>query len=271
MDSMYVTVNGRRMARVIGGEPRPWDADLATRFTDPETRQAVSDFLAANVQPYITRLEQERPPDEAAQLYNDFRTDPLDTFKRITEELVEGDVLTSEAIAELFSVPPEGEPQTSTAEPESELTPEQARKALEALGLDPDQLKAATESTLSKDANEEYDRVVNDLVEANPEYFKHPREADKDVRSWIDAHMLTAQGNPEQAIESYKNWYTDAFGDPTAEPASPTPPTTIDGEGAAAGTPTEKKYTGPDGLDNAIDDFFAEQRASSEPPAVGSV
>jgi hypothetical protein len=95
------------------------------------------------------------------------------------------------------------------------------------------------------------------------------------AEDWALFHpfVASAEGDFDAAAKGFSEWrsqvaqrYAPPAPDPDPDPAPPT----LGTDPAATVPPVEKKYTGADGLDNALEDFFAENRAGA-PPVVGSV
>lgn len=71
----------------------PWSSDLEKTFEDESVRGSVDEFLRTKIQPYITQLEAAKADNESAvRLFEDFQSDPFETYAQITKELFEDDV-----------------------------------------------------------------------------------------------------------------------------------------------------------------------------------
>lgn len=230
----------------------PWTGDLESVFTDEGIRTQVDAFLREKVQPYVTQLEQRSKPSQedeiALALYSDLREDPGSTYLAITEELFGPEAAESiqEALQSAYGIEDqEPEPQTT----DTPLDPRVAR---------------VIESFEAREAREAYDAALTQVktqaqteqVNLNDELF-HP-------------FVVSAEGDMQAAYDAYKAWYGQAasvFNPQTETQEAPQAPPVIGSDTQApAAPPTQPSYSS---LDDALDDFFAEQKAA--PPVVGSV
>jgi hypothetical protein len=226
----------------------PWANDLNSLFEDEGVRGQVDTFLRDKVQPYVTQLEQRSKPSEeqelAYQLYEDFQSDPSSTYLAITEELFgeDGAIAIQRALAESYAVDDE----TPIA------TPTQT-------SADPRVLEAVDYIERQR-AQEAYDSDVGQLAETDP-------DLDRDL---LHPFVVAADGDIQAAYERYRHWYDGVKSKfvPAEEPVEAEAPAVIGSDvQTPAAPPTQKTYSS---LDDALDDFFAEERGSA-PPVVGAV
>lgn len=223
----------------------PWADQIRTRFTDPETQAAVDGFLREQVQPYVTKLEQStRDIEDAKRLYDDLSSNPGETFLAITEELF-GEEASAKVIEAL---------RTGAAAEDAEGNVEPTPGAQ----LDPE-TREVLEYAKQRKQQEEYDAALAQFKSKGHEIIDH----------LFHPFVAAAEGDFEVAYEGYKQFVDDArkqFGEAPA-PTSEAPPVIASDTGTPPAVPTEKKYAS---IDDAIDDFFTEQKAQA-PPVVGSV
>jgi hypothetical protein len=229
----------------------PWKSDIEAKFSDPEQRVAVDSFLRESVQPRVTQLEQATVANrDAERLWNDFVNDPVGTYNNVTEELFGADE--AKKIQELISAQEEGR--------ETELTAEEEEKAKQQLN-DP-RLTEIYEDFQNRKAREAY---YNEL-----EKLKAQHSEDEDAVAVEDElfhpFVVSADGDFDAAYDSYQEWgkkVGQAFGTDIPDEVK-IPPTTV--EDGQTVPPQTKKYRD---LDEAMDDYFAEQK--SPPTTVGNV
>lgn len=224
----------------------PWAKDLATLFPDETVRTQVDTYLRANVQPHVTKLEQEYAP--AKQLWQDLQgDDSVDVYVNAARQLYGDDVaeLIETQLANHFAEP--APPVADPAAPASALTPEQQdavnwahEQKVEALyASELERISAVDPTIVGREA------LFANLVVGTEGDF------DEAQRRWQQQGLANLQPVPA----------------PPAEPAVPAPPT-LDGGGAPV-LPTQKRYTS---FDDATDDMLADVRAAAQaPPAVGQV
>lgn len=238
----------------------PWANDLAELFSDESVRAQVDGFLREKVQPYVTQIEQkvsELKPAE--QLYTLFLEEPDETYLEVTRELF-GDELAEVVQQKLDELYGEGAAeeqatqQPGETEPQHELPPEVAELVEE-----------RRQAKLQAAYNAELERIKASV--ANDPSIEV-------VDKWFHPFVVAADGDMDLALEGYREWYTDVKqrlgGDPTppAEEQGQQPPPVLGSDVAPpAQPPAQKKY---ESLDEAVDDFLAEVKASA-PPTVGSI
>ncbi len=165
----------------------PWSSDLAQVFADEAVRGQVDSFLREKVQPYTTRLEQQaRANEQATNLWNNFETDPINTYVQVTHELL-GEELANEFL-EFAQNRLNGQQQ----EPAPTPTPEVPQN----MTLTPEQ-QAAIEWSQQQQVKEYYGQQLAEL-KAKPE--------NKDL---VD--LKDAKGN--SVIEHIHPWVQVAGGD----------------------------------------------------------
>jgi hypothetical protein len=226
----------------------PWSADLHALFPDETIRGQVDQFLRSKVQPHVTQVEQQFAP--AKELWNDLQQDPIDTYVAIAHELFGPDVATAVAsqVQQQQAQPPAPAPDATAAQ----LTPEQ---------------QSAIEWAESQRAEQEWNSQfarVDGLA---------PRDAEgnsiiKSERAFAP-FVVAAEGDFDQALEGYKQWYSEVTPAPPAEAPAVPPPAVLDGSAAPAAIPptVPQRQT----LDAALDDTLAEMRATRAPATVGQV
>lgn len=268
-DPRYVTYMGRRMLRMIGAtgevpdpapeppiavEPPvpvadpapaptgPW-ADQLARF-DEALRPQVDEFLRTEIQPYITRLEQERPQVDpnAVKLYEDLNGEnAAATYLALTGELFDPE-LAEEIKATLVSHYGVDDT-TGAGEPAAPVE------------RDPE-----VQAVIDAHYADSYKRDVSAALEANaiPEAWSdliHPMivSADGDIAAAAGALKAKLEANGVLAKP------------PTVDDVPDPPPV----PGVVPPAPPVAKNYGSD-LGAAIDDFLAQQ-ANTAPPPVGTV
>jgi hypothetical protein len=257
----------------------PWDSDLEAAFTDEGQRTAVSEFLAANVQPYVTKLEQESKPErDATLLWEQFHEAPADTLIQVTRELY-GDERADALAGQLT-----GEPEAPTAEPEAgnegnePTTPETTTEGIKFDDLPPEVKEFIAQGQQNKQREQYYgeiERIANAHAEELPKDEDGKPKLDADV---FHPFVIAADGNFDAAYDGFTKWVGQAketFGInvPDAEAVAAaaegkTPPPTIDSKtrDSQAPAPVVKENAT---LDDALDDMFSELNAP--PPTVGAV
>lgn len=223
----------------------PWAQDLASIFEDEAVRGQVDGFLREKVQPYTTKLEQERAGlADAERLWTDLSTNPLDAYLQLTQELFDPeaaqvviDALNPGDFDGFEELPQEGEqPQR---DPEVEAMLEEHRNS---------KIEAVYNSELQR------------VVAANPGV---PGLQDN-LHPFIAAH----EGDFDTALEHYKQIVSGIA--PAQTTGTPTAPPVIGStEAAPAGTPPIQKHYSS--ISDAVDDFTAELAAANAPATVGSV
>lgn len=230
-------------------EQGPWAKLIEERFSDPDLQAEVDAFLRENIQPYVTKKEEDAALAEGAKaLYDDFQSDPGQAWVNVTAEIF-GEDRANEVLAYLKSqgLEAEGDGPTDPT-PSSSLPPEQQQVL--------DWANEQRNRSL-------YEENLNALAAAHPEF-------DDKARKLIAPFITAADGDMEVAFAGYTAWLAEAVGVPAApeEPTTAEPPPVIgSGDGAPPAPPTVKRGQS---LDAALDDFFNEQK-SSAPPTVGSI
>ena len=224
-----------------GGEG-PWSASLQTTFTDEATRAQVDAYLRENVQPYVTKLEQGRPPEEAASLYSDYQEDPIETHLAVTEQLY-GPEARAAVESALF-----GE--------DGEQAQEEALEAVEEGQRDPE-VQALLDREAERERETAYYDTMLELAENDPNF-------DEDEFS---PFVIGTEGNVQEAYAAYTNWrgkvqarYTPAQTDVAgAEAPDPVPPVLGSTAPGGSAPPTQRQHGS---LEEEMDNWFAEQQAA---------
>lgn len=228
----------------------PWANDLAELFPDESVRTQVDGFLREKIQPHVTQLEQRGKDLElAGQLYSELQSNPAETYLAITEDIFgpQAAEAVRDQLVQLYGQ--DEDEQDDADEPvQGQLPPE----VQELLDERKEQKQAAEYKAQMDSAVEKYKESDNPVV---PELF-HP-------------FVLAAQGDFDLAYQGYVQWLGQAKAQFAAQPeaeADPPPNTLASDTAGSTEPPTTKKYTS---IDEALTDFFAEQRAAA-PPVVGS-
>lgn len=233
----------------------PWAADLALLFPDETQRSTVDQFLRTKIQPHTTKLEQDLASQrDAVELWTQLTDAPADAYADITTQLLgdaAGPVL--EYIKQLQDQP---------------AAPEQADAPVPFDPMQDPRIAEIVQDFESRKAetyyDQEFSRILTtavDLTDADPTV----QEAKQRLY-----HMCVNQegGDFDKALELYRATAAP-FGAPAPiiPPAPGAPPAIGSDAGGAnpSAAPTEKKYAS---LDEAMDDFMAEQRAARQAPPV---
>ena len=228
----------------------PWASDLAELFPDENTRTQVDGFLRTKVQPHVTQLEQKSKDLElAGQLYSDLQDSPAETYLAITEEIFGPQA--AEAIRDqLVSIYGEDE---QNDEPDYEA---QGQSQL------PPEVEELLAERKAQKEREEYEQEMEAAVGRHPDI----------VPELFHPFVVAAQSDFELAYAGYARWLEQAKAQFGAQPEvqEPDPAPNVIGSDATGTTvpPTQKEYQS---MDEALSDFFAEQRANKAPQVVGSV
>ena len=243
----------------------PWSSDLETRFEDEAIRSQVDEFLRETVQPHVTKIEQDSATNrDANRLWNDFAEEPIETYVAVTKEIF-GDELASRITA---AIDPSNEdtdpdPAEETYEWDTDPDPDDGSDD----ELDPRVAKAVdiVESQQREKAwKDALESVEADFKEDNPDL-----EFDEEL---FTPFVVATEGDFDTAVEAYKSFIGNAkekFGIKVPgeeEVAEDPPPPVLDSDGRRPSTPPQKENY--ESLDDAMDAFFAEQKAP--PPVTGS-
>lgn len=229
----------------------PWAQDLALLFEDEATRTRVDQFLRTKIQPHTTKLEQDLAAQrDAAELWTQLTEKPADAYADITQQLL-GDAAQPvlDYIAQLQAQPE----QPGEAPP---FDPMQDPRIAEIV-QDYETRKAETYY------DQEFNRILTTAVDlTDPD----PSVQESKQRLY---HMCVNQegGDFDKALELYRATVSPFTQAPAADPAPSAPPVLGSEAGGAnpSAAPTETKYAS---LDDAINDFMAEQRAAKQAPPV---
>jgi hypothetical protein len=225
------------------GATGPWAQDVAAQFDDPEVQARVSEFLGQKVQPYVTRIEQDAKV--AQEFVKEFQDAPGETFLEVATELYGPE--TAKAIKEQLEsqyVPSDEDPYADygTAEPDEFADS----------SLDP-RVKTMLESWERDQQEKAYAEHLQALKDANPDV-----EIDEVL---FQPFAVATQGDLDLALAGYKQFVEQAqakFGTAAQEPEPQAPP--VLGSTTSASTAPATQPTG-ESLNEAIDNFFAEQKA----------
>lgn len=235
----------------------PWDADIQAAFDDPAQREAVSAFMREKYQPYVTKLEQDSAPNrDATRLYESFVEDAPGTFTAVANE-----IYGPEAAQKMLDALDE-----SPSEPTD--TPEEAA---DALGVDLDELPLEARQAIEFVQEQRQEAAYKEAIsEVKEDLLDDDVELVEDL---FHPFVAAADGDFRLAAENYNEWFkrgAEQFGikvpDPNEVPdPDVTPPPTINPKagGNVSAPPTQ---TQGQSLDDALDEFFAEN--PSAPPTV---
>lgn len=231
----------------------PWADDISKRFDDPVLRNEVDSFLRESVQPYVTQLEQKSQPHRDAQrLWDDFSTDPNNTFRAVAVELYGED--TADRL--ISAITDDSEEDTTVTDTNDDLDFKVSTEEL------PEEIQEAVDFVQRERQQREWDEAFKEVA------------FDEEGNQLIDEELFypfvtAAEGDIELARDNYFAWQEQAkekFGlnVPSPDDIKDEPPPTIDPNkgGSTTAPPQQKEYKD---IDEAIDDFFAEQNA---PPTV---
>lgn len=262
----------------------PWDSDLEAEFEDEDVRKQVSDFLGSKVQPYVTKVEQEaRPSRDATRLWEGFSDQPVETSIQVVKELY-GDEIggkfadllqsgssPSEAATEIEAETDVDVSDTSAAETSAEGD---GKVKFEDLPPEVQNAVAAQEQEKQREAYyNEIDRVKSERGEELPQVAVEGEDDKTEPNLDVDLFhpfVVAANGDFDDAAEAYIKWIGQAkeqFGVQIPEGEVEVPPTAINSETRDSSVTPPQSKEGQT-LDEALDDFFAEQK--SPPPTVGS-
>lgn len=226
----------------------PWDSDLAQHFEDPAQQRAVSEFLRATVQPYVTKIEQESAPDRHAQkLWDDFTNQPAETFMAVAQEIF-GDERAEElrrVLVDEGGTPPVSEEYDVQLD---ELPPE---------------VRQAVEFTQAQKRQEAWNDALKQIQDDNPD-IKIKEELFAPFVNATDGNLDTAVKAYRSHIESFAEEY--GFERKPAEEAVETEdaPAVI---GAATRAPSAPPVeTMPETIEDAIDELWDEMNEKKNAP-----
>lgn len=246
----------------------PWDSDLAERFEDEDTRNAVSEFLGEKVQPYVTKLEQESKPNrDATVLWEQFHEDPTETTVQVIRELYGDDK--AKAFADSLiegNEAPSNDDITTTETTQTEPVDQ---------NIEFDKLPTEVQELVKKQQLEEsrqqyyseLDRVKTDHADELP---KDDEGNPKLNENLFHPFVVAAEGDFDKAFEGFQKFVSEASGELGTQTGDGdnTPPPTIDSKtrDASSTVPTQKTNQS---FDDAMDDFLADLK--TPPPTVGAV
>lgn len=239
------------------GVSGPWADKLNSRFEDQAVRAQVDEFLKAEIQPYVTQLEQARSdvPEEAGMLYNDLLENPTETYLAITSEIYGPEA--AQAVEQALD-------QGASPEEAAAVGQQVAGEETEEDESDPvmERMKEEYVNNLQAEA---YGNALEQMKEGLPE-----GEKEAFVDELFAPFVVSANGDFEVALEGYREFVGKAkeqFG--LTPDQIPDPPATIGSDSTTTtAPPTQKKY---ESIDDALDDTLAEMRAQKAPATVGVV
>lgn len=230
------------------GPSTPWDSDVAATFADPSIQAQVSEFLGQKVQPYVTRVEQSAKA--GSEFLSEFQERPGETFLEVASELYGPE--TAKAIQAHLASESEGEYDPFGDEDyEFEAQPNQFEQS-----TDP-RVQRMLQSWEQEQQEKAYNEHLTALKEANPDV--------KIDDALFQPFAVATQGDLDLALAGYRNFIERARAEFGQAPESVTTNQTNQGPPPAIGSTTGATAppTVPTGqsLDEAINDFFNEQRA----------
>lgn len=229
----------------------PWAKDIMAKFADPSIAVQVHDFLRTNVQPYVTGLETKvAESNNASELIADLQSDPAATYLALGEALY-GEEASSAIRGALPSVYGEQEtvtPPAGTPEPVASVR-------------DPE-VQALIDERRAQKEREAYEANLKPILEKDPSIDE----------TLIAPFIVAADGDVEAGYKGFQAWRDtmgEKLGVPKVDPNEvPDSPAVLGSETTSpSAPPVQKQYAS---LDEAMDDFLAEQRAGAPAP-VGSV
>lgn len=240
----------------------PWDQSLSTRFTDESVRGQVAAYLREEIQPYTTRLEQQAHTNEQAlNLWNNFESDPINTYVQITHELL-GEENANWLLEQM-------QQRVATQE---EQQPEQTQEVQQPMALSPEDQQVLAWARSQQQAsvyNEELARVMaqpenQDLVDAKGKdgssAFEH-----------IAPFVHSAGGDFDRATAMLRS-FVQQWGVPSAAPVTPEEPApNALGSDSTAQTGATETVQPNLSLNESIDEWMREQRELRNAPPMGAV
>jgi uncharacterized protein (DUF924 family) len=226
----------------------PWAQDLARTFEDPAIRSQVDQFLRSTVQPYTTKLEQQtQQAEQAMTLWQALEQNPMETYVQMTRELY-GEEAANAAIQGINQALQQQPQQTQQQAPNQQVP------------FDPRIQEAVNYYEQQRNA-ELYTQAKSETLAANP-------DIDPDL---FDMYVAGAEGDFQEAVNLYRTHaaqWMQKVGTQQQTPETPQAPPVMGSDTGAAPTgdiPTQPKNQT---LDEAINDFMAEQRANRDAPPV---
>lgn len=242
----------------------PWSSDLESRFSDPETRQAVDSYLRERWQPRMTQLEQTVAQSSDAQaLYDAFREDPNGTFLSVTEQLYGAEE--AERVVKALS---------------GELGPAAQQQAEQAVENAVDQVSEVQPAGLPEEDRKILDEIKNDRMAQQYRQAVGELIDNAGFDQAMSAHALqnihsfiaAADGDLDEGLKRYKIAMTGVTLAPAEAPVDPVTgqpaPPVIDGQGGPASSPPLQRKMS---WDEAFKEFGDEVKQSNgrTPPPVG--
>ena len=242
--------------------PSPWAQSLQQAFA-PEVAAQVDAWARSNVQPYVTRLEQQYAETEGArEMLGAFQTD-ADAANIAVNRQLYGDVYADQLAASL------GRPelmvgQAAPVQQQQYAQPQYAQPAAQA------QMDPRLERMLTSWEEQEQNRQYN---EAKASFLTDPQYGDIDSELF-DVFVGDAE-TWDEAVQKYRAWaahYQSRYGTaPVSEQQQEGAPVTLGSQagGAPGSTASQPDYSqSRDPVGDAIDDMFAENKPFA-PPVIG--
>jgi hypothetical protein len=232
----------------------PWSPDLALLFEDEATRTKVDQYLRTKIQPHTTKLEQDVAAQrDAVELWSQLTEKPADAYADITAQLL-GD--NAQPVLDYIKQLQEQQPSTDPGQL-APFDPAQDPRLAEIM-QDYETRKAETYY------DQEFGRILAtavDLTDADPAVQESKQRL---------YHMCVNQegGDFDKALELYRATVSP-FGPPAPiVPPAPGAPPAIGSDAGGANPSAAPTVPQKQTLDEAINDFMSEQRASREAPPV---
>lgn len=234
----------------------PWSPDLALLFEDEATRTKVDQYLRTKIQPHTTKLEQDLAAQrEAVDLWKQLTDAPADAYADITTQLL-GDA--AQPVLDYIKQLQDQTPAAPEQPGQAPFDPMQDPRIAEIV-QDFETRKAETYY------DQEFSRILTtavDLTDANPAVQESKQRL---------YHMCVNQegGDFDKALELYRATVSP-FG--TSAPIVPDPvaPPALGSDAGGANPSAAPTVPPKQTLDEAINDFMNEQRASKQaPPVIG--
>lgn len=247
----------------------PWAKSLTERFQDVEQQRQVDAYLREEIQPYITRREQElgQVNDVWNNLWDEEQS--IGTYLALTEEMY-GPEFAQAVAQQIVAGGENGQQPEAGAEPQ--LSDEESFQQW--LEQQPPQVQEMMQERLQSQEDQQYEAELDTARGAEPTitglehmFSQYVVAADGDVQmateTWREQMAPTVRYAMEQA---QKGDYTlakqlglaeEQAADAAPDPADPGPPAVL-GTTGAAGTATGPTVPGHRSMDEAMEEFFAE-------------
>jgi hypothetical protein len=205
----------------------------------------------------MTQLEQQAAQArDAVRLWDNLNADPIDTYVSMTTEMF-GEDAGSAVLGQLQQIL-NGQP--------APAAPQGQQQAPSPQEMDP-RLAAVVEFVEQQQNNTYYEGQIERVAQEHP-------EVDTDL---FHPFVAAANGDFNQAVELYNTWlvnYGEKYGSaaiPVPAATAPPAPAVLGSDTGTAQTSTTPVEARKQTLDEALNDFMAEQRANRAAPPVGTV